>query len=119
MKMADPPVVANGIVFGYGSGENTEQRWVEPPPGVPAPTFPNPRNPVDGSELSVSGQSQRRIAASTHAVLYALDAQNGKELWSSGNQIASWNHWSGLSVANGRVYIGTYDGNIYCFGLGK
>ena len=47
---------------------------------------------------------------STHAVLYALDAQTGKELWSSGNQITSWNHWSGLSVANGRVYIATFDG---------
>jgi outer membrane protein assembly factor BamB len=119
MKMAEPPVVANGIVFGYGSGENTEQRWVEPPPGVANPTFPNPRNPVDGSELPVSAQSQRRIAASTHAVLYALDGQTGKELWSSGNQITSWNHWSGLSVANGHVYIGTYDGNVYCFGLAR
>jgi len=119
MKMAEPPVVANGIVFGYGSGENTEQRWVEPPPGVANPTFPNPRNPVDGSELPVSGQSQRRIAASTHAVLYALDGQTGKELWSSGNEITSWNHWSGLSVANGHVYIGTYDGNVYCFGLAR
>ena len=119
MNQAEPPVAANGIVFGYGSGENAEQRWTEPPPGVAAPVFPNPRNPVDGGELPVSGQSQRRIAASTYAVLYALDGQTGKELWSSGNQISSWNHWSGLSVANGRVYIGTYDGAVYCFGLGK
>jgi len=52
-------------------------------------------------------------------VLYALDGQTGKELWSSGNQITSWNHWSGLSVANGHVYIGTYDGNVYCFGLAR
>jgi outer membrane protein assembly factor BamB len=46
-----------------------------------------------------------------------LDAQTGKELWSSGNQIATWNHFSGLTVANGRVYIGTYDGVLYCFGV--
>ena len=52
----------------------------------------------------------------THAVLYALDGQTGKELWSSGDQITSWNHFSGLSVANGRVYIGTFDGMLYCFG---
>ena len=117
MFMAEPPVVANGIVFAYGSGENTEQRWPEPAPGEPNPVFSNPRSPVDGSELPISGQSQRRIAASTHAVLYALDGQTGRELWSSGNQIASWNHWGGLSVANGRVYIGTYDGVVYCFGL--
>ena len=37
----------------------------------------------------------------------------------SGDQIASWNHWSGLSVANGRVYIATFDNNLYCFGIKK
>jgi outer membrane protein assembly factor BamB len=50
-------------------------------------------------------------------VLYALDARTGRELYSSGTQIASWNHFSGVSVANGRVYIGTFDGMLYCFGL--
>ena len=95
MYMADPPVIANGIVFGFGSGESTTQRW--PEPGRP-------------------GGAAGRIAESTHAVVYALDGQTGKELWSSGDQIASWNHFSGLSVANGRVYIGTFDGMLYCFG---
>jgi outer membrane protein assembly factor BamB len=117
MNQAEPPVIANGVIFAYGSGENAEQRWPEPPPGVDAPEFPNPV--VNGVEISVSGQSQRRIASSIHAVLYALDGQTGKELWSSGDQITSFNHWSGLSVANGRVYISTYDGIVYCFGLGK
>jgi outer membrane protein assembly factor BamB len=117
MNQAEPPVIANGVVFAYGSGENAEQRWPEPPPGVAAPEFPNPV--VNGVEIPMSGQSQRRIASSTRAVLYALDGQTGKELWSSGDQITSFNHWTGLSVANGRVYISTYDGTVYCFGLGK
>jgi outer membrane protein assembly factor BamB len=95
MYMADPPVIANGVVYAYGSGESTTQRWPEP---------------------GHVGGSPGRIEESTHAVLYALDAETGKELWSSGDQIASWNHFSGLSVANGRVYIGTYDGMLYCFG---
>ena len=95
MYMADPPVIANGVVYAYGSGESTTQRWPEP---------------------GHVGGSAGRIAESTHAVLYALDAQTGSELWSSGDQIASWNHFSGLSVANGRVYIGTFDGMLYCFG---
>ena len=95
MYMADPPVVANGIVFGFGSGESTTQRWPEP---------------------GRAGGAAGRIAESTHAVIYALDGQTGKELWSSGDQITSWNHFSGLSVANGRVYIGTFDGMLYCFG---
>ena len=58
-----------------------------------------------------------RVARSTHATLYALDGRTGRELWSSGDQIKSFNHFSGLSVANGRVYIGTYDGVLYCFAV--
>jgi outer membrane protein assembly factor BamB len=95
MYMADPPVIANGVVYAYGSGESTTQRWPEP---------------------GHVGGSAGRIEESTHAILYALDARTGAELWSSGDQIASWNHFSGLSIANGRVYIGTFDGYLYCFG---
>ena len=101
MKHADPPVVANGIVFGYASGEDVVLRSPPMPYGGP------PEN----------GGTSGRISRSSHAVLYALDGQTGEELWSSGNQITSWNHYSGISVANGRVYIGTYDGTVYCFGL--
>lgn len=98
MNRAEPPVIANGIVFAYGNGENTTQAY---------------------PDVGLDDTAARRIPASTHAVLYALDAQTGKTLWSSGNQITMWNHFSGLSVANGRVYIGTYDSNLYCFGLKK
>jgi len=98
MNRAEPPVVANGIIFAYGSGEDTDQAY---------------------PDVGLDDIAERRIPGSTHAVLYALDAETGKELWSSGDQIASWNHWSGLSVANGRVYIGTYDGVLYCFGIQK
>jgi outer membrane protein assembly factor BamB len=101
MNQADPPVVANGIVFGYGSGEDATQARDDTPLGAPAPTNTN------------------RITNSTHAVLYALDGQTGKELWSSGDEIKSFNHYAGLTVANGRVYIGTWDGIEYCYGLGK
>jgi len=61
--------------------------------------------------------SSIRAAKSTHATLYVLDGQTGDELYSSGEQITSFNHFSGLTVVNGRVYIGTYDGTLYCFGL--
>jgi len=47
------------------------------------------------------------------------DPETGKELYSSGDQIKSFNHFTGLSVANGRVYIGTYDSVLYCFGLAR
>jgi outer membrane protein assembly factor BamB len=98
MNRAEPPVVANGVVFAYGNGEDTEQAY---------------------PDVGLADTADRRIPGSTHATLYALDAETGKELWSSGNQIASWNHWSGISVANGRVYIGTFDGILYCFGIQK
>jgi outer membrane protein assembly factor BamB len=97
MNRAEPPAIANGMVFAYGNGENTDQ--ATPELGLGA------------------NSSEIRIQGSTHAVLYVLDGQTGKELWSSGDQIKSWNHWSGLSVANGRVYVATFDGKVYCFGL--
>lgn len=97
MYQAEPAVIANGVVFGYGSGEDTTQATAEL--GLPYNTAAN------------------RVAHSSHATLYALDALTGEELWSSGDQITSFNHFSSLSVANGRVYIGTYDGKLYCFGV--
>ena len=96
MNRAEPPVIANGIVFAYGNGENTDQA---------AP------------DLGLTNNTEHRIPGSTHAVLYALDAQTGRELWSSKDEITSWNHWSGLSIANGRVYIATFDSTLYCYGV--
>ena len=98
MNQAEPPLIANGMIFAYGSGENTSQAY---------------------PDVGLDFRMERRVPLSTHAVLYVLDAQNGKELWSSGDQIKMWNHFSGLGLANGQVYINTYDGYLYCFGLKK
>lgn len=98
MNRAEPPVVANGIVFAYGNGEDTDQAY---------------------PDVGLADTADRRIPGSTHAVLYALDAETGKELWSSADQITSFAHWTGLTVANGRVYLGTFDSNLYCFGIRK
>ncbi|MBM3756766.1 MAG: pyrrolo-quinoline quinone [Acidobacteria bacterium] len=96
MDQAEPPVIANGLVFAYGSGENTSQAY---------------------ADVGLDFRAERRIPLSTRAVLYVLDAQTGKELYNSGNQIETFNHWSGLAVADGRVYINTFDGTLYCFGI--
>jgi outer membrane protein assembly factor BamB len=64
-----------------------------------------------------ANQSSIRIKNSTHAVIYALDAETGKELWNSGDEIKSFGHFTGLSIANGRVYLGTFDNVLYSFGL--
>jgi outer membrane protein assembly factor BamB len=97
MWQADPAVIANGVVFGYGNGEDATQATAD-------------------AGLSFN-TSANRVARSGHATLYALDGRTGDELWSSGDQITSFSHFSSLSVANGRVYMGTYDGKLYCFAI--
>jgi outer membrane protein assembly factor BamB len=84
------PVVANGLVFALSSGE----LWRRYGDKV-----------VDRSSSS--------------ATLYALDAGTGRELFNSGNAAtrSSNAEGSGLAVANGRVYFGTSDNTVYCFGI--
>ena len=96
MMSAEPPVVANGIVFVLAAGEFTGQA-----------------NDEDGGLYSYEARIQHSIPAK----LYALDAATGKELYSSGDQIASFLHQAGIAVADGKVIFGTFDGTIYCFGL--
>ena len=98
MKRGEPVIIANGMLFGYGSGEETKQAW---------------------PDVGLQFDSTIRASRGTRATIYALDAQTGKELWSSGDQMHQWNHFSGITVVNGRVYLGTYDGTLYCFGLGR
>jgi PQQ-like domain len=96
MMSAEPPVVANGVVFVLAAGEFTAQA-----------------NDEDGGLYTW----EQRIKNSIPAKLYALDALTGKELYSSGDQIASFLHQAGIAVAGGRIIFGTFDGTIYCFGL--
>ncbi len=96
MMTAEPPVIANGVVFALAGGEFTGQA-----------------NDAEGGLYS----AEDRIKRSIPAKLYALDALTGKELYSSGDQIASFLHQSGIAVADGRIIFGTFDGTIYCFGL--
>jgi outer membrane protein assembly factor BamB len=110
MDLAEETVIANGVVFAYAAGEDATQV-------MPDRAWNEPGGAVYGGGLS-SGPA-RRIPTSRRAALYALDGQTGKELWSSETQIDSWNHFSGLTVANGRAYIATFDGVLYCFGVAK
>jgi outer membrane protein assembly factor BamB len=96
MLTAEPPIVINGVVLTLAGGEFTGQA-----------------NDVEGGLFS----SEERVKRSVSAKLFALDALTGKELYSSGDQIASFLHQAGLSVANDKIIFGTFDGTIYCFGL--
>jgi len=96
--MAEPPVIANGVVYAYGSGESNVQ--ATPELGLGANT------------------SAIRAKNSSHATIYALDGDTGKELWSSGDAIGSFVHFGALSIANGHIYLGAFDSTLYSFGLG-
>lgn len=88
-NIPDPVVIANGVVFALSTGENAVQR----------------------------GGQDKRLLNTRPAVLKALDAKTGNELYNSGDAMASWVHFSGLAVSDGRVFAVDHDSNVYCFGL--
>lgn len=96
IAVPDPAAIAGGVLFVLGTGENTQQV-----------------NAGDISQL-LTGRENRN---SGHAVLHALDATTGKELWSSGETISGWTHFSGLAVGDGKVFLTTHEGAVYAFGL--
>jgi outer membrane protein assembly factor BamB len=86
-----PPTIVNGVVFAIATGEHRSA----------------------DAQVAVA----QRVQRSKPAVLYALDAATGKELWSSGTAIASFARGIGPSAGDGQVYVVTYDGTVYAFGI--
>ena len=82
------------------------------------PAAPTP-NAVPADEAIAFAHVRKLKGFYGHATIYALDGQTGKELWSSGDTITAFNHFAGLSIANGKIYLGTYDGTFWAFGLPK
>jgi outer membrane protein assembly factor BamB len=82
--------------------------------------FPQPPVIANGVVFALSsGEFNRQMSPKngTHAILYALDAATGKELYSSRNLVTAPAALTGMTVANGRVYFGTTDGTFYTFGI--
>ena len=98
----EPVVIANGVVFALSTGENPHQTKL-------------------GADVIYHGQpllgNQERGFNTTHAVLYALDARTGKVLYQSGDAMTTWVHFSGLALADGRVYAVDRESRVYCFGI--
>ena len=84
------PAVVNGVVFAVASGE------------------------FMGSGATTAAQRAQR---SSPAVLFALEAATGKELWTSGNTITSFVSGVGPSAGDSQVYVVTHDGTLYAFGV--
>jgi outer membrane protein assembly factor BamB len=138
------PVMANGVVYVLANGDRgvtllRERRNAvggggnANAAGGPRPTPLVEVNPsMPGYErdaawkdmqLAPGGQeSGTRYSGGrdvTHAVLYALDGSTGDELFSSGETIDSWNHYGGLALSNGQIYVTTYAARVFAFGLMK
>jgi outer membrane protein assembly factor BamB len=96
MSVPTPVIIANGVVFAVSDGDS------------PVQFGPN------GNLLNVD----ERKAKAGHAILYALDAKTGDVLFSSGDTIQGFSHFSAFGEGGGRVYVGTEDGMLYAFGLG-
>ena len=58
-----------------------------------------------------------RLQRSSPAVLYALDARSGRELWASGRAITASVQGVGPSGQDGQVYVVAADGTLYAFGI--
>ena len=90
----DPPVIAQGIVFALSNGKY--KRQMKKSHGV--------------------RMAEETPANSSHATLYALDGQTGKEMWSTGDKVSVPGSLTGLSIANSRLYFTTVDGTLQVFG---
>jgi len=64
-----------------------------------------------------SGEARAAGQRAGNAVLYAIDAATGKELWNSGTTITSPVHNVGPAVDDGQVLVVTSDGTLYTFGF--
>jgi len=96
LDVPEPPVVANGVVFALSSGENVRQ--------------------LDANGKLFSSKD-RATTPRGSAILYAFDAETGKELFSSRDTMKAFTHFSGLGIAGGRVYASTFDNNLYAFAV--
>jgi outer membrane protein assembly factor BamB len=95
--------VANGVVYALSTGGQAMQNGVKPG---------DPRMAYDVSSVL-------RSTPVSNMVLYAYDAESGKQLWSSGKTLKDWVHFSEPVVALGKVFVVTHDAHVIAFGLKK
>jgi outer membrane protein assembly factor BamB len=102
VNLPDAPAVANGVVFVLATGENPQQNKVN----------------VKKQDWKQNLLTTEEREQGTHpAVLMALDAKTGKLLYSAKNAMRSWNHFGGLAIDDGHIYVVDHSSRLYCFGL--
>lgn len=102
----------NGSIVAFKVEEQDDKTVLTP--AWSSQDFVNPSPPVvtNGVVIVLSEGN-----AKTHAKLSVLDAASGKELYSSGAEIATYAKMSGVSVGDAHVFFTTHDGTLYCFGI--
>ncbi len=96
IAMPDPVAIAGGVAFVLGTGENPLQ--------------------VQNGDITKLRRNREDLNTG-HAILYALNARTGRQLWSSAGTMSGWTHFSGLAVGDGKVFATTHDGAVYAFTL--
>jgi outer membrane protein assembly factor BamB len=96
MLTPSPVVIHQGMVFVLSSGELGLQFN------------------ANGSMMTTK---QRIALIPGKTVLYALDLKTGKELFSSGDAIRDFTHFSAPVVSQGKVYVVTHDATLYAFAV--
>ena len=72
---------------------------------------------VNGVVFALASGEAKGRGRGSNAVLYALDAATGKELWASGTTITSPVRGVGPSAGDSQVYVAASDGTLYAFGM--
>jgi outer membrane protein assembly factor BamB len=104
LNIPSPPVVANGVVYVLQTAESSYQ---------------TPKGP-DGKRLLFDQVAVIRTTPHSTMSLFALDAQTGKELWSSGKAMGgNMVHFTEPVVALGRLFAVDHAGHVWAFGLKK
>jgi outer membrane protein assembly factor BamB len=109
LAVPDNVAVANGVVYAVQTGEQLLQHFTNPEDHGKA-------RPGEQAE-TVASLAKFRSTPIAPMILYALDAQTGKQLYSSGKILGNWVHFSQPAVAMGKVFLVSHDGRVYAFGL--
>jgi outer membrane protein assembly factor BamB len=104
MIVPDAPVVANGVLYAIQTGEQT----IQSPADVHGTQDEINHNPLS---------AKYRSTPINNLILFAFDAETGKQLYSSEKIITDWVHFSEPVVALGKVFVVTHDAHVYAFGL--
>jgi len=109
LAVPDNVAVANGVVYAVQTGEQTLQHM----------TNPEAHGRVEPGQQAETPTSLAKFRSTQLApmILYAFDAESGKQLYSSGKQLGSWVHFSQPAVALGKVFLVSHDAHVYAFGL--